>query len=164
MSRWEEPKSKPYVKANLTRELDTAISNITSKLNVTKSHITTTALEYYIRNNYPDSLPKTELEILEKAREDYLYNKSKIWYSGALSSVDILTNYEKDLKIMDGQLQSIIKEQKDTIVTMKKTQNKEIKKGLQLKIDELLNAIESKQDQITILKKIVHDVKQRHIK
>ena len=139
----------PYVKAELTSELNTAIEIISKKVGISKSSITNTALEQYFKNLYPEVLPLSAEEIYEKVRAEYLEKATYKRYELIQIGADSLGSAEEEIS----KLKMKIKEQK-TILGMKEksletTKNTKKKTEIQKDIRNLKYSIENFQIQLS---------------
>lgn len=156
-------KNGPYVKADLTSELEVAVKIVTEKLGVSKAHLVTSALEYYLKKNYPESLPKSKLEIYEKVKEDYLYKQAYRNYSDVSLGWQSIPVWEKEIGEQKSKIneleQRLIKEEK-TLVNKK---NKDIREELKSKISDLKEVIKMEKSGLEIDEKTLDEKKSRRL-
>ena len=151
---------KPYVKADLTPELNTALEIVSKKLGNSKSTIVTASLEYYFKHLFPESLPKTNDEILEKARSDYLYNETSRVYERTQHMVDAISGLERDIESYKQKIGS----NKNRIHLLKKKVLDGIKDAkkraeIETEIDVLNQSLQNDENQKYIFVKLLENAK-----
>lgn len=94
----KKPSKKPYVKADLSPHLNMALEIISEKLGNSKSGIVNNALEYYFKNQFPETLPKSEAEVMMKVKENLDIEKYEKEYLHNNSVIGSIISYEEEIK------------------------------------------------------------------
>jgi len=97
-------------KATVTKEFSKAIHAIAQRSNRTESDIFRNAIEYYLKNNYPEFLPKSRLEIENKVKEAHQYEKLKEKYRSEQYLIENIPAWENILAISRGKIKKLEKE------------------------------------------------------
>ena len=154
-----QKRNKPYVKADLTSELNTALETVYKKLGIARSSIVNTALSYYFKNQYPEDLPKTDAEIYEKARQTYLHNEISRRYTKIQISTRYTENYEKEMSRFEDEIkkfeQRILMKQKSLETTKSDKKRLEI----QTEINNLQHSIENNKSLIYMNKRAINNAR-----
>lgn len=150
----------PYVKAELTSELNTALEIISKKVGISKSSITNTALEQYFKNLYPEVLPLSNEEIYENVRAEYLKKATYRRYELIQMGADSLGIAEEEIS----KLKMKIEKQK-AILNMKEkslepTKNNKKRTEIQKDIRNLKHFIENCQTQLSNAERILTELRE----
>lgn len=156
--------SQPYVKADLTPELDTAMKIITEKLGTRKSHIVTSALKYFFQQIHPEALPKSNQEIFMKAKEEYLYNRTLRHYTRGLVGVDAILGYEDEILEYEHEIKEMSQKLEDKKRNVKTTRNKDIKNSLKIEIEDLEESLDMKKNELEQTRGWLKNASSHHIK
>ena len=159
----DKTSTKPYVKADLSPELNMALEIISEKVGNTKSGIVSSALEYYFKNQFPESLPKSEAEVMMKVKEnldiekyekEYLHNNSVI--ESIISSEDTIKEYEEKIIKIKGKIIPLQQKIKD-----KQFENQDDKKMLEEKLQDLKQEKENLLSDIEYGKRHIMEARRR---
>jgi len=154
---------KPYVKADLSPQLNMALEIISEKLGNTKSGIVNSALEYYFKNQFPESLPKSEAEVMMKVKEKLRLEQFLNEIHLDDFTVRSLIGYQEELKEEQESLEVINKKINTISLQIKHEEYKN--NNEKIKLLELKKELEEKQaliaDQIKFTKSYMDNSKRR---
>jgi len=153
----------PYVKADLSPELDIAMKIVTEKLRTKKSHIVTSALKYFFQQIHPEALPKSNQEIFKNAKEEYLYNRTYRLYTRGLVSTDSIPHYESEISELEHDIKEMKKRLEDKKRDIKTTRNKDIRNSLKIQIKDLEASLDVKNNELEQTRYWLKDASSRHV-
>lgn len=158
-----EKKTSPYVKADLTSELDFAVRTVTSKLGITKANLTQSAIEYYLKHLFPESLPKSDLELFKQVKEDHLLGRLTRNYHDVMMKIKSIPEFEKEIKEFQNDIEKSKNKIRDLQLKLSKVKNQEIKKSLKTDIKDLEVYIEMNKSYIKNNQNSIDDAKSKHL-
>ena len=71
MKTEENSNEEKSIKTTITQGFSNAIQAIAKRSNRNESDIFRNAIEFYLKTNYPEFLPKTAIEILNQVKQKY---------------------------------------------------------------------------------------------
>lgn len=148
-----------YVKSFLTKELDTALEIVSKKLGNSRSSIVNAALGYYFKNQHPEALPKTDLEILEEARQNYLQREVDRKYSSGQVGVDFIPIYEEEIEKWSAEIRQQKQRRQMLESSLSKTKNQAKQKEIENQIINIKHAISNKESLINMNKMHIENSK-----
>ena len=148
---------KPYVKAELTKQLDTALNLVSQKQGNSKASIVNSALTYYFKNQFPEDFPKSELEILEDVKQEYLHEQTLETYQRIQIGTGNIPNLEKSIEIMKVEIKEL--EQRLYLKTKSLETSRGEKKKDNPEINNLKFSIEGKKSLLHIHEMMLEEAK-----
>ena len=150
----EKKEPSPYVKCNISPELDQALNTISEKIDIVRADVVRAALDEHIKNHYASYYPKSKSEIMNEVKEKYYfekYNTEFLKQEQMKEAIPGMENYEKELK------ERIETDQKKLNTVLKKIEETNDK----AKIKELTKQKEDFEKNLEHMRKIRKDNKKR---
>ena len=134
MKTEENSNEEKSIKTTITQGFSNAIQAIAKRSNRNESDIFRNAIEFYLKTNYPEFLPKTAIEILNQVKQKYQFEKTleqyrkdrslieniPVWQNILKVTRSTIAEYEKKIDDIEGKLRVIVvgkKEEKQSLET-----------------------------------------------
>lgn len=98
MKKSYKKKDQTYIKIYPTPDLMKALQALSESNTASNSAIANTALQFYFKSEYPQMLPKDRLELENKAKDDYLYQKFYDKYKQEQTRIEVIPIQHRELR------------------------------------------------------------------
>lgn len=149
ISTAKKSNDKPYVKSDLTTELNNALEIVRKKLGNSRSSVVNSALEYYFKNLFPGALPPSSDEILQKVRMDFLKSQTTKQYELIQLGTDSLKDSEEWVSRIETEIKTLENQNHLKEKSLETTKDKKKKAEIEIDISHIKQGIENKKMQLS---------------
>lgn len=129
---FEKKEPSPYVKCNISPELDQALNTISEKIDIVRADVVRAALDEHIKNHYASYYPKSKGEIMNQVKEKYYFEKYNTEFLKQEQMKEDIPGMEKYVKELKDRIETDQKKLNTVLKNIEETKDgsklKELKK------------------------------------